>query len=229
MGPKEDCCIGSIPFWWYFNPILCYLSAKNFDFQEPPIIEMWNKCHWIWHALNPKYVPLRPFWCIFSSQKQQNMKFLPEILIFQEMLIVETQNLHHWIQHASNPKSAPLKAFQCILTSPKSTKCEIFGYLLNSPWQKMKNVNLYRENVFEKAWKSAYIGFWVCQLQCTMLELCVRSTLLSYDDFSWFLTGRFMYRVLKHCVGVELDQGRIAAYVPFHFDGFQPHFMLLIS
>ena len=104
----------------------------------------------------------------------------------------------------------------------KSIKCELFGYLLNSPWQKMKNVNLYREKVFEKAWKSAHIGFWVCQLQCTMLELCVRSTLLSYDGFSWFLTAKFRHRVLKHCVGVELDPRRTAAYVPFHFDGFNP-------
>ena len=32
------------------------------------------------------------------------------------------------------------------------------------------------EKVFEKAWKSAHVGFWVCQSQCTMLELCVTST-----------------------------------------------------
>ena len=32
---------------------------------------------------NPKYVPLKPFLIHFSSQNQQNVKFLPEILIFQ--------------------------------------------------------------------------------------------------------------------------------------------------
>ena len=38
-------------------------------------------------TLNPKYVPLKPFWCIFPSQNQQNVKFLPEIVIFHEPLI----------------------------------------------------------------------------------------------------------------------------------------------
>ena len=59
-----------------FNPILCYLSPNILIFQEPLIIETWNKCHWIWHALNSKYMPLKPFWCIFPSQNQQNVKFL---------------------------------------------------------------------------------------------------------------------------------------------------------
>ena len=54
-------------------------------FQELLIVETWNKCHWIWHTSNPKYVPLKPLWCIFPSQNQQNVKFLPEILIFQEL------------------------------------------------------------------------------------------------------------------------------------------------
>ena len=39
-----------------------------------------------------------------------------------------------------------------------------------------KNVNFNREKVFEKPWNFAHIGFWVCQLQCTMLEHCVTST-----------------------------------------------------
>ena len=38
-----------------------------------------------------------------------------------------------------------------------------------------KDINLYREKVFGKAWISAHICFWVCWLQCTMLELCVTS------------------------------------------------------
>ena len=44
------------------------------------------------------------------------------------------------------------------------------------PDKKIKNVNFNREKVFEKPWNFAHIGFWVCQLQCTMLELCVTST-----------------------------------------------------
>ena len=81
--------------------------------------------------------------------------------------------------------SAHLKPYICAtqailmhFSQSKSTKCEIFGCLLNSPWQKWKqnNINLNMEKVFENAWKSAHRGFWVYQSQCTMLELCVTST-----------------------------------------------------
>ena len=41
------------------------------------------------------------------------------------------------------------------------------------------------------AWKSAHVAFWVCQSQCTMLELSVTSTLWVTMVFSWLLTGRF--------------------------------------
>ena len=57
------------------KPIFCYVSPKILIFHEPLIVETRSKCHWIWHALNPKYVTLKPFWCIFPSQKQQNVKF----------------------------------------------------------------------------------------------------------------------------------------------------------
>ena len=96
----------------------------------------------------------------FPCQNHQNVKCLPEIIIFQEPLITETQNLWHWIWHASNPKYAPLKSFQCIfLSQNQSTKCEILAVSLTPPDKKLKNVNLHREKVFEKACKSAHIGF----------------------------------------------------------------------
>ena len=104
-----------------------------------------------------------------------------------------------------------------------------FGCFLNSPWQKMKNkFNLNREKVFQKACKSAHVGFWVCQLQCTMLELCVTSTFWVIMVFLHF-TGRSRYRVLKHGVWVKWDPRRTAAYVPSHFNSFEPHFMLCVS
>ena len=87
-------------------------------------------------SLNPKYMPLKPFQCIFPSQNQQNVKFLPESMIFQESLIVETWNLYHWIWHTSNPKYTPLKPFQFIFPSQNQQNMKIFGCLLNSPWQK---------------------------------------------------------------------------------------------
>ena len=107
----------SHPILIVFNPIFCYVSPKIVIFQEPLIIETHNKCYWIQHDLNPKYTPVKQFWCIFPSQNQQNVKFLPEIVIFQELLIAETQNLWHWIWHALNPKYMPFKPFGCIFPS----------------------------------------------------------------------------------------------------------------
>ena len=210
MGCKEDCSIAVI-------------------FQELLIIETWNKCHWIWHAVNPKYMPLKPFQCIFPSQKQQNVKFLPDFFILQEPLIIETQNLCHWIWHTSNPTYMPLKPFQCIFPcqnqqnvkfmpvywTPPNTKwrkhqfeqgksipkglkicterflvcqsqCTI-SVKINKMWnlcqitellltQNEKNINLNREKVFQKAWKSAQTGFSVFKSQYTISELCVTST-----------------------------------------------------
>ena len=194
MGCKEDCSIAVI-------------------FQELLIIETWNKCHWIWHAVNPKYMPLKPFQCIFPSQKQQNVKFLPDFFILQEPLIIETQNLCHWIWHTSNPTYMPLKPFQCIFPcqnqqnvkfmpvywTPPNTKWKktsiwtgkkyskrlenlhrqvsgmpitmhyisqnqqnvkfmpVYWTPPNTKWK--KNINLNREKVFQKAWKSAQTGF----------------------------------------------------------------------
>ena len=102
---------------------------KFLIFQELSlIIDTWNLCHWSWHISNPKYiVPLKPFWCIFPSQNQQNVKFLPEILIFWELLIVETWNKCHWIWHTSNPKYIHSSHYDAFSQS-KSTKCEIFGW-----------------------------------------------------------------------------------------------------
>ena len=127
----------SHPILIVFNPILSSVSPKIVIFQELLIIETHNKCHWIWHDLNPKYTPVKQFWCIFPSQNQQNVKFLPEIVIFQELLIAETQNLWHWIWHALNPKYMPFKPFGCIFPVKINKKWN-FGCFLNSPWQKMK-------------------------------------------------------------------------------------------
>ena len=75
------------------------------------------------------------------------------------------------------PQIQATQAISMHFSQSKSTKCEISGCFLSSPWQKTdKNINLLREKVFSKACKSAHIGLWVCQLQCPMLELCVTST-----------------------------------------------------
>ena len=165
-----------------FHPILCYLSPKIFIFQEP-LIETWNLHHWIWHASNPKYAPLKPFWCIFPSQNQQNVKFLPEVLIFQEPLIAETWNVHHWIWHASNPKYAPLKPFWCIFPSQNQNNVKFLAVCLTPPDKKWKEVNLYREKVFGKAWKSAHMFLGMPLTMHYVRTLC-DNYFLSYDGFS---------------------------------------------
>ena len=72
----------SYSIFMVLNSISYNVSPKIVIYQELLIVVTCNKCHWIWHALNPKYAPLKPFGCIFPSQNQQNVKFLPEIVIF---------------------------------------------------------------------------------------------------------------------------------------------------
>ena len=103
------------------------------------------------------------------SQKQQNVKFLPDFFILQEPLIIATQNLCHWIWHTSNPTYMSLKSFQCISPCQNQQNVKfmpVYWTPPNTKWK--KNINLNREKVFQKAWKSAQTGFSVCQSQCTM-------------------------------------------------------------
>ena len=68
------------------------------------------------------------FMCIFPSQNQQNVKFMPEIVIFHEPLIVGTCNKCHWIWHTSNHKYCTTQAISMHFSQSKSTKCEIFAW-----------------------------------------------------------------------------------------------------
>ena len=161
MGPKEDCCIGPIPFWWFFTPFYATCLLKFWFFRN----------------------------CLLWRLETCTIGFGTPW----------TLNMHH---------SSHFDTFFPV----KIKKCESFCCLLDSPWPKMKKVNLDREKVFRKACISAHIGFWVCWLQCTILELCVTSTVLSSDGFfPWFLTGKSRYRVQKHGVWVEWDPRRTAA------------------
>ena len=142
------------------NPISCCCVTKNCDFSGTAYHAETckNLWHWIWHASNPIYVPLKQFQCIFPSQNEQNVKFLPEIVIFQELLITETWNLWHWIWHALNPKYVPFKPFWCIFPSQNEQNVKFWLFpelLLTKNW---KNINLHREKVFTKGCKSAHIG-----------------------------------------------------------------------
>ena len=202
MGHKEDCCIGHIPFWWVFNPILCYLSPKILIFQEPLIIETWNLHHWIWHASNPKYMPLKPFQCILPSQNQQDVKFLPEILIFQKLLIVRTQNLHHWIWHASHPTYAPLKPFQHIFPSQNQPNVKFLAVSWTPLDKKWKNVNLYREKSVQKGLKICTCRFSGMPIAIHYVRTLCDKSFLSYDGFSCcsFIENTSVKQSMKHKV-----------------------------
>ena len=109
----------------------CEIFVWNFDFsgttyhRDLKQVPLDLACIW-----NPKYAPLKPLWCIFPSQNQQNVKFLAEILIFQELLIVETWNQCHWIWHISNPKYVPLKPFWCIFPSQNQQNVKFLPEIL---------------------------------------------------------------------------------------------------
>ena len=119
MGCKEDCCLSPITFCWFLTPFYATCHQKFWFFKNMLIIEQWKEVfHWIWHALNPKSVPLKPFQCIFPSQNATKCdKFCTEFFIFHEPLIIVTQNLYHWIWHITNPKYMPLRSFWWIFPS----------------------------------------------------------------------------------------------------------------
>ena len=144
------------------NPIFCYVSPKIVIFHELLIVETRNKCHWIQHALNPKYAPLKQFWCIFAVKINKMWNFYLKLWFFRNHLSqrFEICNIGFSMPQTLNMwHSSHFDAFFPV----KSNKMWNFGCFLNSPLQKTeKNINLHREKVFAKACKSAHTGFWVC-------------------------------------------------------------------
>ena len=168
-----------------FNPILCHLSPKILIFQELLIIKSGKKCHWIWHALNPKYVPLKPFQCIFPSQNQQNVKVLPEFFIFHEPLIIETQNLYHWIWHITNPKYMPLKSFWCIFPSQNLQNVKFMPVYWTPPNTKWKKILI---------WTGKKCSKWLENLHRQVFRYANHNAL--YRNFVWqvlFQLWRFFW------------------------------------
>ena len=136
------------PIFMVLNLIFYYVSLKIVIFHEPLIIET-DKCLWIRHASNPK------FWSIFASQNEQNVKFLPEIVIFRNRLLQrletcsigfgmpQTLNMHH---------SSHFDAFFPV----KIKKMWNVGFFLNSPWQKTEKQHQFVQG------KSVCKGLQIC-------------------------------------------------------------------
>ena len=67
------------------TPFSDHVSTQIVMFKDTALLleTLHDKYHWIWHALMPKYMPLKQFWCIFDSQGLQNVNIgLPETVIF---------------------------------------------------------------------------------------------------------------------------------------------------
>ena len=117
-----------------------------------------------------------------------------------------------WIWHASNLKYCTTQAISMHCSQSKSTKCEILAISWALPPDMKKHPISWKECITETC-KSARIGFWVCQLQCTMLQLCVTSTFWVINGFSAFVMGSSRYWVLKHSV-IKCDSSHYCCIFP---------------
>ena len=77
FGPKEDCWIGlHISMFDGYSPHYnATMSPRTLMLQVLLIVETWNLCHWIWHTLNPKYAPLKPFNAFAQSKSTKCIHF----------------------------------------------------------------------------------------------------------------------------------------------------------
>ena len=84
--------------------------------------------------------------------------------------------------------------------------------------------------------KSICIGLQMCTYRFLGMPIAMHYVrtwcdkyFLSHYGFSAFFMGRSRYSILQHGVGVKWEPRRTAAYVPSHFHGFEPHFLLCVS
>ena len=177
------------------NPIFCYVSPKIVIFHEPLIVETRNKCHWIQHALNPKYAPLKQFWCIFPVQINKMWNFC---LKWCEPLITEnwfSGTTYHrdlkstaWIQLATNPKYMTLKPFWCIFLSQNQQNVKF--WLISLTIILTKNL---KKCQFTQG-KSFCKGLQICTYRFLgMLHFCPVRTLCNNNTF-WQLLFSAMGR-----------------------------------
>ena len=111
----------------------------------------------------------------------------------------------------SNPKYVPLKPFQMHFSQSKSTKCEILALCLTPPDKKWKKTSIWTGKKCWKGLKICTYRFWGMPIAMHYVRTLCDKYFLSNDGFSWFLTGRFRHRVLKHGVRVEWDARRTVA------------------
>ena len=82
-------------------------------------------------SLNLTYAPLKPFQCIVPSQNQQNVKFLPEIVIFSGTTYCTDSKPAVLDLACLKPYICTTQAISMHCSQSKSTKCEIFVWNCN--------------------------------------------------------------------------------------------------
>ena len=204
----------SHPIFMVLNPIFCYVSPPIVNIHEPHIVETCKKCHWMWHALNPKYVPLKQFWCIFPSQYQQNVTFW----LFAELPLTK-----NWKK--------------CQFTQGKSV-CK--GFQICAYWFLGMPIIMHYVRTFVLLWFFCiFMGRSGCRVDVTWCrgkmgpkEDCCISTI----PFSWFWTpfsamchqqlwifmNHILQRLCKTCsIGFDMPW-TLNMYHSSHFDAFFP-------
>ena len=145
---------------------------------------------------SPPCVPFYPYTILHNPISWPSHTKCRKTIITQKVLVTPSSNIVH-CKHAY-PKTY-MHRFASLCKHFFSVQIDILFQFLSGGvkfWlfpelpltKNWKNVNLHREKVFAKACKSAHIGFWVCQSQCTMLDLCVISTfwvIMVFLHFVW--------------------------------------------
>ena len=178
----------SHPIFMVLNPNFCYVSPKIVIFHEPFIIETHNKCHWIWHALNPKYTPLKAISISFIPIKINKMwNFCLKLWFFRNCLLqrLETCGIGFGMPQTLNTHHS--SHFDAFFPSQnqQNVKFWLFPELpLTKDW---KNINLHREKVFAKACKICAYRFLGMPIAMHYVRTLCDKYFLSYYGFLHFL------------------------------------------
>ena len=95
------------PYIHATQTILMHYSSTKWKFLQSVIFQ--DCCRDSQVPLNSacldKYALLKPFWCIFPTQNQQNVKILPESVIYCRNCLLQRLKISAiGIQHVLNPK-----------------------------------------------------------------------------------------------------------------------------
>ena len=146
--PRRIAAYVPIQCSWFWTPFSVICLLKLWFFMNHLSIETHNKCYWIWHVSNPKYAPLKQFWCIFASQKINKMwNYCLKLWFFRNCLLQRLETCSIGISMPWTLNTCHSSHFYAFFPV-KITKCEILAVSWTPPDKKLKNFNLHREKVF---------------------------------------------------------------------------------